>query len=224
MNRKLTSILAGSASILIIGTTSANAAVTVTDNGLTVPTIGADDTGYTGTTNQRFGWDTGEGFTQSFTVPTAGTIGSIYLGYNAFDNGDTITLDLSVNGSFVQTVVLDGDNFSGIASGPGADGNGGENYWMEFDLSGENVAVVTGAAANSFTLLATANTGDSWAFAPRLNQNGNPYSGGGLSQPTGSTYNPPTNSDMAFVVTVVPEPSTALLGGLGFLVLLRRRR
>jgi hypothetical protein len=191
---------------------AAHAAVIVSDNGLIAPTIGLNDTGYTGTTNQRFGWDN-ESFTQSFTAPTAGTIDSIYLGYNAFENGDTLTMTLSVNGSPVVTgLVLDGNNFSGVAG----DNNAGPFYWMKFDLSAENVAVPAGS--NNFTMTGTANTGNSWALAPRYALSPpDVYAGGSL---TGL----PSAGDLAFAVTVVPEPSVALLGGLGLFGLLRRRR
>jgi hypothetical protein len=205
--KKLPYILA---SALAIG--SAQAAVVVTDNGTTVPTIGANDTGFTGTTNQRFGWDT-ETFTQSFTASNSGTIGTIYLGYNAFDNGDTLTMTLSVNGDVVQSgLVLDGNNFSGNAA---TDNNAGQFYWMRFDLSAENVAVTAGS--NNFTMTATGFTGVSWALALRYNSVTTSYTGGAL---TGLS----NTGDLAFVVTVVPEPSIALLGGLGLLGLLLRRR
>jgi hypothetical protein len=153
---------------------TAGAAVTVTDNGLTAPNLGASDTGNTAFTD-RFGWDSGEGFQQTFTVPAAGIIDSIYLAYNGFDNGETITLTLSVNGSTVASgLVLDGDNFSGNSATDTLD----PVYWMRFDLTAEDVAV--NAGSNNFRMVATADTGASWALAPLYNRN-NPYSGGAAS-------------------------------------------
>lgn len=196
---------------------SANAAVIITDNGLIAPTRGAGDTGLVtpSTGNNRIGWDT-ETLSQSFTVPSAGTIQSIFIGYNAFDNGETITFNLSVNGNLVQSgIILDGNNFSGTSA---ADGNGGAFYWMEIDLSGENVSAVAGS--NSFELDPTAFSPggtSNWPLAIRQSTS-NLYSGGALSV-NGSA----TTGDMFFAVTI-PEPSTALLGGLGLLALLRRRR
>ena len=193
----------------------AQAVVTVTDMGLTAPTIGAADTGYTGATNQRFGWDI-EVLAHTFAVSGAGTIDAIYFGYNAFENGDTITLNLSVNGLSVTTgILLNGDNFSGV----GGDNNNGPLYWMKFDLSSENVSV--NAGANSFTMTPTANTGNSWALAPRYSSE-NPLADAQLSLDGSPPFS--GNSDMAFAVTVVPEPTVALLGGFGLLGLLRRRR
>jgi hypothetical protein len=197
---------------------SADAAVIVTDNGLTAPTLGANDTGLVtpSTGNNRIGWDT-ETLMQTFTVPTAGTIKSIFLGYNAFDNGETITLNLTVNGNPVQTgIVLNGDNFSGTSA---SDGNGGPFYWMEFDLSEENISVIAGL--NSFELDPTTFSpggAASWPLAARQSTS-NLYSDGALSV-NGSAG----SGDLFFAVTVVPEPSAALLGSLGLLALLRRRR
>ena len=200
------------ATALAIG--SAQAAVVVTDNGATVPTIGANDTGFIGTPDNRFGWDI-ETFTQTFSVPNTGTIDAIYLGYNAFDNGDTITITLSVNGNVVQSgLVLNGNNFSGTAA---TDNNFGQFYWMKFDLSSENVPVTAGS--NSFTMAATANTGTSWALAPTYKLGGDLYKGGALS-----LSGVAAGSDLRFAVTVVPEPSIAMLSGLGLFGLLLRRR
>ena len=164
--------------------------VTVTDHGLTTPTLTADDTGFTGTSNQRFGWDV-ESFSQSFTLADAGTLGSIYLGYNAFEDGDTLTFDLFVNDDLVQGgIVLDGNNFSGAAG----DNNDGPFYWMEFDLSSLNVPLEAGT--NSFKMTATANTGNSWALAPRYHLSASSYPGGELG-------GLPTTGDLAFAVTVL---------------------
>lgn len=202
------------ASVLAAG--GLEAAVVVTDNAAATPTVGINDTGYTGVTTNRFGWDAGEGLTQSFTVPNAGFIDAIYIAYNGFDDGETLTLDLSVNGSLVQSgILLDGNNFSGDA---GSDGNSSPKYWMQFDLSAESVPVAAGS--NNFTMTATADTGTSWAFAPMYSLNSDVYAGGSLS---GSLF-PGGNDDLGFAVTVVPESASAVLAALAGLTLLRRRR
>jgi hypothetical protein len=53
------------------------------------------------------------------------------------------------------------------------------------------------------------------------NSNANPYAGGAA---LAANINENTAQDAKFEITFVPEPSTALLGALGMLALLRRRR
>jgi len=206
---------------LLLGTSTQ--AVVVTDSGLTAPTFGSSGTGYLGPTDARFGWDN-ETVTQTFTLASAGTLDSFFMGYNAFEDGDTITLDISINGSSVATgLVLDGDNFSGT----GSDNNNGPNYWMQFDFSSENISL--NAGLNTIVFDATANGGNSWALAPRYwnaggsgSGDGN-YIGGVLTASGNPGFDGP--EDLAFAVTIIPEPSAfALLGMLGGFMLLKRRR
>ncbi len=179
--------------------------------------IGASDTGYTGATTSRFGWDV-ERFTQTFTLAEERVLDSIYIAYNAFENGDTLTMTLEVNGTNYTGagITLDGNNFSGV----GSDGNGSPVYWMQFDLSGENITL--NAGSNNFAMDGISNTGNSWALAPMYGLNNNPYAGGSLTG-TGISGG---NDDLAFAVTTtaVPEPSSAALIGLGSFTLLLRRR
>lgn len=174
-------------------TLASSAQVAVFDRGLTAPTLGDGDTGFTGETTDRWGWDAGEGFTQTFTVPTSGIIHSIFMGYNAFDDGETISIELSINGEVIASeMILDGDDFSGTAA---TDGNFGEFYWMEFDLSAVNHPVEAGL--NSFTMKATADTGESWPLAPRY-ISPDSYGGGELTLDFAGR----TGIDLAFAVTV----------------------
>jgi hypothetical protein len=149
--------------VFLLSAVSSPAQIVVRDRGLTAPALEAGGTGFTGDTGDRWGWDAGEGFTQTFTLPEAGTIQSIFIGYNAFDDGETVTLELLVNDSVVgDEILLNGDDFSGSSA---TDDNQGPFYWMEFDLSSENVLGMAGL--NSFTMRATADTGESWPLAPR---------------------------------------------------------
>jgi hypothetical protein len=80
-----------------------------------------------------------------------------------------------------------------------------------------------------FAVFSSSNTGTS-AFGLQLQKGGsagptaNPYTGGGALD---GSYGANTVQDAKFLATFanpVPEPSTALLGALGMLALLRRRR
>jgi hypothetical protein len=140
------------------------------------------------------------------TVANAGIIDSIYIGYNGFDDTDDTALELSVNGEVVASgIFLDGSNFRGDQ---GSDNNTSPVYWMQLDLSGDPVAVSAGL--NNFSLTATAESeggGTTWIFAPMRNTD-NPYAGG---QGTGLA----SSGDSLFAVTVVPEPGSRALVGLG---------
>jgi hypothetical protein len=186
--------------VLVFFVANARAQVTVTDNGTNAPAIGPDDTGHM-VSNNRFSWDSGEWFGQSFTVAQAGKIKSIYIGYNAFDDGDDLTVTLSVNDVEVQSgIFLDGNNFSGIEA---TDGNAGPFYWMAFDLSSLNVAV--NAGTNSFKMVATDGTELTGGYPVAIRKdNGDNYTGG-----AGTGQGIP---DIVFAVTVfVPPKGTVLI-------------
>ncbi|MCP5537512.1 MAG: PEP-CTERM sorting domain-containing protein [Akkermansiaceae bacterium] len=204
-----------------LATASSQAAVTVTDNGLTAPTLGVNDTGYIGAPNARFGWGDGVNETvgQTFTLASPITLGSIWISYNDFDAGTvtlTLTVDAGNNGSNEITetgVVLDNSNFSGSSD----DGGASPYYWMQFDLSSHNLVLPSGVS--KFSIVATAATSggsDSWPLGSMYN-NTDVYAGG-------SEQGLPNGGDFLFAVTEVPEPSSSLLLALGTGALAWRRR
>jgi len=217
---------------------SATAQVAVSDSGTTTPTIGANDAGFIGDvidteTNDgtttifdnwttgpagdgaRFGFNDGENFGQSFEFGSVAQVQSIFVAYNQFRNGQTITVDLDFNGVSVATgLLLDGNNFS--SANPGLS-------WMEFDISSQNIQTVIGT--NDFLLTATADSGpESFAFAPIYSRDGDYYADGAMTA-SFTSGGLPNGSDLGFVVTTVPEPSTSilLLGSVFGLAMLRRR-
>jgi hypothetical protein len=176
---------------------SAQAQLTVTDQGLTAPS------GYeTGSLsmNNRFGFDDTEKFGQTFTLPQDITLSSVWVAYNAFvdrtgtfdveiDAGNDGTVDL-----LVTNVALDGANFSGATT----DGNSGPFYWMEWDFSSYNLALPAGMS--SYTILCTGEGppgAATWLFAPCYDLQGDPYAGG---QATGQPANSGPTSDMGFAI------------------------
>ena len=208
----------------------ASAVVIVTDNGLTVPT--GFETGYTGATNTRTSVDVAESHGQSFTLGSAITLGSIFVGYNDAHDVDppeignfTITVDVDNNGSADLTEVIQLTSTDFTAGG----GNDGPFYWMEWDLSSNNLGL--SAAQHSFSIEYTSNVSGSvnpYFFATRKASNGSYAGGGGLGDTGGF--------DLAFAISAaaapapapvtVPEPSTFVLVTLGLLGLasVRRRR
>lgn len=198
-----------------LSATTAHSAVlvNVSDNGSTAPTFGANDAGNL-TTNAEFGLDAGEVFGQQFTLAQSGVLDSIYIAYNDFVDANSIDLEISVNGTVViPSVSLSGNNFSGIAS----DG-ASPVYWMKFEFTGDPIAL--NAGLNTFSFEASNEVSSGFAFTPLFANSINPYTGG---EATGV---PRTDSgdDLGFAVTVVPEPGSLALFGLGGLCVLRRRR
>jgi hypothetical protein len=244
------SIYLAALSALSLG--SARAAVVLADMGLTTPT--GHNTGYTGTTDQRFSLDGPElpatpavtdSYGQSFTVGSSGTLQYLYLAYNAGGLGSfKISIDANFTGNQSSSAEILTDaasagtqytiniadtlpgGLSGQTTAP-ADGNAGPFYWFRLDFTGENISLTANQTAAFFIQGFSETTGDdsTFIYAPRYSTT-QVYSGGVAV--AGTTFSPlPVTSgtaDMGFAVTVVPEPSSALLGGLAMLRLLRRRR
>jgi len=142
-------------------------------------------------------------------------LSSIFLAYNEFEDTDSITITLNVNGSDVATgLFLKGSDCSQNTS-PGI-------AWMKFDLSSANVTGIAGS--NSFTITATDQTGSGFAFAPLYARDEDYYAGGALSG-SGIGALPP-GADLGFVIDRIPEPGTGglLLVCLAGLAVNRRRR
>jgi|AntRauTorckE6833_2_1112554.scaffolds.fasta_scaffold11285_3 hypothetical protein len=98
-------------------------------------------------------------------------------------------------------------------------GTGLQTYTLEQRVGSTAGALVTSVSS---TALNNANDGYDWAF---FTINGAAAGDFFVLTSTRSTAGRITYGQVAFdTVAIVPEPSVALLGGLGFLLLLRRRR
>ena len=161
-------------------------------------------------------------------------------GFNGIQNAFIYYLDASdaTGGSFgTGDIVINGASgdsndfaVSWLFLSGTADGIGASNSALNQTVS------LTTTAADSFVVAAHANNGNSGLAQSPLTAllNGDAGSAGGgsgyatIASPstadysfTGSTSRPVT---LAVEFTAIPEPSAALLGAIGFLVLLRRRR
>lgn len=237
---------------VLLSAPSLHAAVILSDMGVTVPTV--YDTGYTGITNQRISLDAPElpttpaytdSYGQSFTVASSGTMQYLYLAYNAGGLGSfRISIDTNFSGNQASSAEIITDaassgtqytiniadalagGLSGKTTAP-ADSNTAPFYWFRLDFTGENILLTANQAAAFFIQGYSESTGDdsTYIYAPRYSDT-QVYAGGVAV--AGNTFNSPSitagTSDVGFAVTVVPEPSAALLGGLGMMILLRRRR
>lgn len=173
--------------------------------------------------NNRAGLDTGEVFSQSFTLNSPITLGSIYLGYNDQRKaGDfTFAIDVGNNGSNDHTyggIAVTGSNLQTGGS------NSGPLHFMQFDVSSENIALAAGQ--HSFSVIGGNEIGTENTFLWAVIAHGSDiYPGGTTGGNLGSL------PDVIFAVTAaspVPEPGALVLLGVGAVgivcFLLQRRK
>ena len=228
---------------LLIASGSARAAVTLADMGTTGPTV--YDTSYLGTLDNRTSFDgPSDSHGQSFTTATTGPLKYLYVAYNAGGMGSfQVFIDAAYDGGGSTEIISNATTAatfftinladfvpspSGL-SGTSSDTNSGPGYWFRLDFTNESIALTAGQQAAFFFRAVSETASDSnFIFAPRYHlkdQVGetDEYLGG--STINGSGFAPAgSGHDFGFAFTVIPEPSTALLGALAPLSLLRRRR
>lgn len=196
-----------------------------------LPSTDAPDyiTGYE-VIDQRFGLDGAvdgsgdptEELTQSFTLVEGFALHSIFISYNDSRAGGVIrvSLDYGDDGSvdFTQDVTLVAMT-AGAAGGTA--GRTDPQNWLELDFSAEGLTLPAGINSYSIGGVSEEAGSSSFMFAPQYHGSPSGYADGEMSLNFASA-----TGDAAFGIsgTVVPEPSIALLGGLGLFGLLRRRR
>jgi hypothetical protein len=211
-------LTAAAATVITVG--SADAALVLTDH----PEGATQTTFYDSLTNlatgnsppatggaNRFSLDAGDREGQSFTLASAITLDSIYLAYNDQQSTGSFDLEIDVdnNGTADHTFSVTVTN--ALQSGGN---NTGPFHFLQFGLASENIALAAGT--HSFSVVGDVDNGEGDFLIAPLFQSGNPYAGGQMLSNS--------DRDLVFVVTAIPEPSSAFLGGLIGLALLRRRR
>jgi hypothetical protein len=174
------------------------------------------------TGSNRISLDANDVSGQSFTLASAITLDSIYVGYN--DQQSTGSFDLRIDagndGTFDHTYTVTLGTTSDLQTGGN---NNGPFHFIQFDLSAANIAL--GAGTHSYSLFGVTDNGEGSFLIATTHANNNYAAGDLISGSTGSNSGAASAiTDQFFAITAVPEPSTALLGGLGLLTLLRRRR
>lgn len=202
----------------IMGSFSANAALVFTDHpqGPTATTFYDSLTevvaGNAPPGNNRFSLDAGDIDGQSFTLASPIILDSIYLAYNDQQGTGSFNLliDEGNDGSTDHTYSIALTTIGDLQTGGN---NGGPFHFMQFDVSSDSIALAAGV--HSFSVEGVVDNGEgAFLFAPTFG--GDDYAGGQLLSNA--------TRDLQFAVTAIPEPSAAILGSLGLLALLRRRR
>ena len=180
---------------------------------------------------------TNTGTTNATNVADSGFQGSGSRAVFFTDNTTTLTLTSALN-----FATLDATSFTVSFNGRWNGGSSTNRVWLDFSNDGGATWMVLGNVQNSspytnapypfVSVTVTEGTaGDagqtettSFRNVNGNQYNGNPFTDNVLFQFRSTTGNDFYLDDVLISVTVVPEPSVALLGGLGLLALLRRRR
>lgn len=214
--------------ILATLTLPAAAAVTIAVNaGGTYPLTPSTQTVTDAQTNNRRNVQDTRTLAQSFTATSSFQIASIFLTYHAGVASDAFSFDLisvanvnATGNTITGTSLIGGPRTLTLPSNitttdPAAPADAG--FPLQFAFSGDAVNLTSG---QGYAIVFTAD--GNLSFKWKYNSSGtNAYSGGRFFDSTG-TGGP--SDDAVLAVTAVPEPSAALLLGLGSLCLLIRRR
>lgn len=231
MSRKLTRILAGAT---FLAFQSSDAAIIVSQTA-SFPGTTAVETFETPNNGGGLTIINSRRATQTFQVTTGFTIDKIYLGIsttgiNASETFSVSIFTVSDTNAGNPNSVPTGTNLLTTTTEVASLGTAGSGGFLTLDLTGTDeifLAATTGTAGYALQIQNTNSTG---AFIWLLNAAGDSAPGSD-QYAAGQAYETDLgggtnhgNSDFVLGFTAIPEPSTALLGGLGLLALLRRRR
>lgn len=143
-----------------------------------------------------------------------------------FANGTNLSFSFgTISGTTLTSLVSDTATLTG--GGLAYNGTAGTGNWFTIDLSAANLTL----AANTTYYFEVAKNSGYWELANIKADNfagGSAFTGSnnGALDADGSVTAVPNGGDYAFHanLTAIPEPGAALLGGIGMLALLRRRR
>jgi hypothetical protein len=185
--------------LLAAGTSTAHAAVTVSNFGATAPVLNpATDTGYTVVNvNHEYGARGGVITGQTFRLPNAGIVQKVYLAYRSFGSTDanglvdfTFRLDANNDGTYEIDQLFVGvarSSFSTAAS---------PAHWIEFDLSAASISLPA-ATTHSFRVISNETVGSGeWIWVQFYENEFDAYPNGVSQSPGGG--------DLIFAVTAAP--------------------
>lgn len=138
-------------------------------------------------------------------------VDDVFAGSGTTDNSGLVSLNAQLWSFNLITPATTGTGSDQIRSGD-------DLSLAEFTLTGSELRLLSPRPGNAGYALVFSGTGSA-AFNIRF-ETSNPYAGGEASGHLGTATN---NADLAIAMTLIPEPASLALLGLGGLIVIRRR-